>query len=158
MGDISIRLWRNILNSMETTGGGVAHLDTKVGYLQNPAYPQVPELCTEIQAERKTEIQMHSHPKTCCATVKMGPPRLCPIGYWHKCLRQVWHNARLNVMGLEENIYIKCIYSKFDQPDTLYHWISIFLYYRFSHFRPGGHRSLDANGPAGASHWLHLSA
>ena len=29
------------LHSMETTGGGVAHLDTKVGYLQNPAYPQV---------------------------------------------------------------------------------------------------------------------
>ena len=27
--------------SMETTGGGVAHLDSKVGYLQNPAYPQV---------------------------------------------------------------------------------------------------------------------
>ena len=30
--------------SMETTGGGVAHLDSKVGYLQNPAYPQVPEI------------------------------------------------------------------------------------------------------------------
>jgi len=28
------------ISSMKTTGGGVAHLDTKVGYLQNPAYPQ----------------------------------------------------------------------------------------------------------------------
>ena len=36
LGHVSI-----ILCSMETTGGGVAHLDTKVGYLQNPAYPQV---------------------------------------------------------------------------------------------------------------------
>ena len=37
-----------ILCSMETTGGGVAHLDTKVGYLQNPAYPQVEHVATQI--------------------------------------------------------------------------------------------------------------
>ena len=37
-----------ILCSMETTGGGVAHLDTKVGYLQNPAYPQVEHIATQI--------------------------------------------------------------------------------------------------------------
>ena len=37
-----------ILCSMETTGGGVAHLDTKVGYLQNPAYPQVGHIVTKI--------------------------------------------------------------------------------------------------------------
>ena len=36
LGDVPV-----ILCSMKTTGGGVAHLDTKVGYLQNPAYPQV---------------------------------------------------------------------------------------------------------------------
>ena len=49
---------------METTGGGVAHLDTKVGYLQNPAYPQVPELCTEIQADRNTGTQKYKYRNT----------------------------------------------------------------------------------------------
>ena len=37
-----------ILCSMKTTGSGVAHLDTKVGYLQNPAYPQVEHIATQI--------------------------------------------------------------------------------------------------------------
>ena len=43
LGDVPV-----ILCSMKTTGGGVAHLDTKVGYLQNPAYPQVEHIATQI--------------------------------------------------------------------------------------------------------------
>ena len=37
---------------METTGGGVALLDSKVGYLQNPAYPQV----LEIQVSQVSQV------------------------------------------------------------------------------------------------------
>ena len=52
-----------ILGSMETTGGGVAHLDTKVGYLQNPAYPQVEHIATQIgQSLKKNWNDTSSHP------------------------------------------------------------------------------------------------
>ena len=112
---------------------------------------------------RNTDNKYKVRQQTCCTNSKLGPAGLCPFVTNQMLSASLnRHITCLNV-PCPNGTGRKCIYSKLTSKQTigkLYYRNQMFICcvvtkIKFSYmlcYRPGGHRSVDANGPTSASH------